>query len=174
MATIFTNEQIHSIIDDNYARSPTEYFANMLNKSIKSYTPIFFKPYEHTMEFGSDLVSVAVEPIRFTGIAAAATFAAVLAVTVCAGSLIVSAGATLSLNTSFSDDALNFAGFALSMAGCALVTAVTSLLYMVLNIPHSLVSLLTRSATTVFDLCLNAEPRAQEPEDYQTVLAYYP
>jgi hypothetical protein len=177
VAEIFNEKQIRTILDDVESTTNLAYFGTMINRAHSVYTPPFFKPYRSFSELGHDLGTTIIEPIKFGGIAASATFAAFISLTCCAGSLLISGAASIFLNTSLRDEAFNTACKAWNFLGSALLTAATSLLLMIISIPHSLASLVTRSSATIVSAFSNLESSSVKVEyddkvDYQPSLSY--
>ncbi|PWY54985.1 hypothetical protein DGG96_14380 [Legionella qingyii] len=126
-------------------------FEELTRRAINTYRdrPGFFTPYKNRYEFIGELIAPGIYP--FAGIVTAgfSVYAAALAAVICIGALLVAAGSALFRAPKLSDDALQFAGFMLCFAGVALLTAAVGALLAIISFPHSLVSVVTRSAASI-------------------------
>ncbi|KTC83226.1 hypothetical protein [Legionella cincinnatiensis] len=122
-----------------------------LRRCIKTYNkrPGFFKPYQNGKEFAGGVIAPVVYPLGLASLGTAGTFVTAIAPAICVGSLLFALGAAAFGASEFSENALDVAALSLYVTGYALVLSTVSFLLAILSIPCSLVSLGTRTLSTV-------------------------
>ncbi|KTC79897.1 hypothetical protein Lche_1917 [Legionella cherrii] len=121
------------------------------NRSVETYRkrPGFFTPYENVCEFGGELIAPGFYPFCGLVLAGFSAFAFMAAAVACIGTYLIAAGADLFGATNLRNNVLELAGFALYFTGVALLTSAVGALLAIISFPHSLVSIATRSMSTL-------------------------
>ena len=111
--------------------------------------PTFFTAYQSPGEFAGEIIAPILYPLAGSVVCVYSLFAAAIAAAVCVGSLLVAAGAALFGSVGVRDEALEVSSLALQFAGVALLTSAVSALLAIVSLPHSLLSLASRSVFTL-------------------------
>ena len=132
-----------------------ETIEEIAHRAVNTYRgrPGFFTPYKNSYEFIGELISPGIYPFAGVVTAGFSAYASVLSTVICIGALLVVAGSALFDAQTLHDDALEFTGFMIQFVGVALLTAAVSALLAIISIPHSLISVVTRSAASIDALC---------------------
>lgn len=120
-------------------------------RAIETYRrrPGFFTPYRDGYEFAGELIAPALYPMAGIVTSGYSVLAAVATTVACIATLLFATGAALCGATKLRNDALTFAGLGLQFVGIALFTSAVSALLAIISFPHSLASIVTRSAATL-------------------------
>lgn len=127
------------------------YIAAVVSRIKKQYKPLFFKSYSNSDEFVDELFAPVLDPLTLLGMASGGAVATLIAITASLGSLLVAGTAALFMNTKVRDAAFDFASLLVTQIGVGLLTAACSLFLAIVSIPYNLISLVTRSATTLIN-----------------------
>ncbi|MCW8399925.1 hypothetical protein OQJ26_14120 [Legionella sp. PATHC038] len=121
------------------------------NRSVETYRnrPGFFTPYENVCEFGGELIAPGFYPFCGLVLSGFSAFAFMASAVACMGTYLIAAGADLFGATEFRNNVLELAGFALYFTGVALSTSAVGALLAIISFPHSLLSIATRSMSTL-------------------------
>ncbi|QMT60616.1 hypothetical protein [Legionella sp. PC997] len=128
-----------------------ETIEDIAHRAINTYRarPGFFTPYKNRYEFLGELIAPGIYPLSGVVTAGFSVYASVLSTVICVGGLLVAAGSALFDAPTLRDDALEFTGFMVQFVGVALFTAAVSALLAILSVPHSLISVVTRSTASI-------------------------
>ncbi|MGL5742243.1 MAG: hypothetical protein ACRCXC_06695 [Legionella sp.] len=159
----------------NYIFESGDSIEGIARRAIKTYRnrPGFFTPYRDGYEFAGELIAPIVYPLAGAVTCVYAAFAAVAAMAACIAGFLVASGAALFCAAELRDDALEFSGLALQFAGIALFTSAVSVLLAIISFPHSVASLVPRSAATLFSNKPVAMEKEQDGPDYAERLREY-
>lgn len=148
MARILSTKDIHYILY-NDASSPMEYYGNVASKAKEKYKPLFFKPYKQVDEFVIEQAYSVIEPITAFGIGCYALIAAIGTTTASIFAYAAAGIAYMTMANTCASTMLNIAEGALTLTISALATAMVSLAVLLISIPHSVLSLMTRTGATL-------------------------
>ncbi|CAM3154259.1 Uncharacterised protein [Legionella steigerwaltii] len=144
MLYLLGEEEVYYIFDGRTVSEITD-------RAIKTYRsrPGFFTPYKNLYEFGGELIAPGVYPFAGLVLAGFSAFAFFASAAVCLATYLVAAGAFVFNAPELRDDALEFAGSVLYFTGVALLTSAVSALLALISFPHSVLSIVTRSMSTL-------------------------
>lgn len=121
------------------------------NRSVETYRkrPGFFTTYENVCEFGGELIAPGFYPFCGLVLAGFSAFAFMASAVACMGIYLIAAGAEIFGAAELRNNVLELAGFVLYFTGVALLTSAVGALLAIISFPHSLLSIATRSISTL-------------------------
>lgn len=143
-------DEISEILDFNDEAGDENYLSGIIERTISKYRerPGFFTPYQKGKEFAGELLAPIWYPVASTIGTAFMAFTAVVAACYFVGFMLLGLLSILMMSTEYRNTALEGVTNSLALVGLTLLGTAAGTLLTVLSIPHSLVSLCTRSAAT--------------------------
>ncbi|KTC79270.1 hypothetical protein [Legionella cherrii] len=143
--------EISDILDLNDEAEDENYLSGIMQRAVSKYRerPGFFTPYQNGNEFAGELVAPIWYPLASTIGAALMAFTALIAACYFVGFLLYGLASIIMMSAEHRNTALEGIANSLTLEGLTLLGTVAGALLTVLSIPHSLLSIVTRSTVTV-------------------------
>ncbi|KTD73586.1 hypothetical protein [Legionella tucsonensis] len=153
--------EISEILDLNDEAQDESYLSGIIERAVSKYweRPGFFTPYQDGQEFAGGLLAPIWYPIASAAGTAFMAFTALIAACYFVGFTLLGLLSIIMMSAEYRNTALEGVANSLALVGLTLLGTAAGALLTVFSIPHSIVSLFTRSAATVVsattDCCEN-------------------
>ncbi|CAM2993969.1 Uncharacterised protein [Legionella steigerwaltii] len=155
---------ISEILDFKDEAGDEHYLSGVIERTVSKYKerPGFFTPYQEGKELAGELLAPIWYPLASTIGTALMAFTAVIAACYFVGFLLYGLLSIVMMSVEHRNTALEGIADSLALVGLSLLGTAAGALLTVLSIPHSLISLFTRSAATAVsattDCCEDNDP----------------
>ncbi|KTC89993.1 hypothetical protein OQJ15_03100 [Fluoribacter dumoffii] len=157
MLELIGYNEIREIFDLDNEAEDENYLAGIIQRSRTKYSerPGFFTPYRNVKEFAGELLAPLWYPLESalgTGLIA---FTALISACYAVGYLLCGLLSIAMMSTEHLDNALEGFANSISLLGLTLLGTAAGALLTVISIPHSIVSIFTRSTATLISASKN-------------------
>ncbi|WP_133135605.1 hypothetical protein [Legionella rowbothamii] len=137
------------------------------SRALETYSsrPGFFTPYKNVAHAVGEFIAPVVYPLAGGTLAVFSVFSAALAATFGIGCLLVAVGASLFDDPTLANEAFDLVSDTLQFIGNTLVMAIVAATLGALSFPHSVASVITRSAATGAHFTTGYTDDYEYPED---------